>query len=112
VPIARWLRLRLVVNLTFIETTTGNAEFSSRNKSESKPGREILRPIVGVTDRAGIGVTFGGGYAVRRKPQEKKAAKRNRGGVFAMVKRRAPSPTMVDYLPTWWRPQGHAPKAR
>jgi hypothetical protein len=101
----------LVVNLTFIETTIGNAEFFSRNKSESKPGRETARPIVGVTNRAGIELTFGDGYAVRRKPQEKRAPNGNRGGVFSLGKSAIPSNTTVDYL-TAWRRRGHAPKAR
>jgi hypothetical protein len=92
-----------VVNLTFIETTFGNAEFFSRNKIESKPGRETARPIVGVTGRAGIEVTFDGGYAVRKKPQEKRAPKRNREGVFAQGKGAVPSPTTVDSLPPLWR---------
>jgi hypothetical protein len=98
------------MNLTFIETTIGNAEFSSRNKSESKPSREIVRPIVGETNRAEIELTFGDDYAVRRKLQEKRAGKRNRGGVFALVKGAVPSPTSVDSLPALWR--GGRPKRR
>ena len=64
--------------MTFIETTFGNAEFFSWNKSESKPGREIVRPIVGGTNRARVEVTSGGGNALRGKPQEKRAPKQNR----------------------------------
>jgi hypothetical protein len=87
------------MNLTFIETTIGNAEFSSQNKSESKPGGESARPTVGETDRAGIELTFGGRCAVRRKLPEKRAPKRNLQDAFALCKDVVPSPTAVDSLP-------------
>jgi hypothetical protein len=79
-----------VVELDFQRDANGKVEDSSRNNSESKRGRENIRPIVGETDHTLIEMTFGGRCAVRRKLQEKRAPKRNLQCVFALCKGAVP----------------------